>query len=74
MQLKKYFSAVLAAAIVLNTGAFDVMAAGSTKEAAAENSQAVSAPETVYVDSFGTGERSVSFKEHWRFFFGVFYF
>lgn len=70
MQLKKYFSAVLAAAIVLNTGAFDVMAAGSTKEAAAENSQAVSAPETVYVDSFGTGERSVSFNEHWRFYLG----
>ena len=71
-RLKRYLSTFLAAAVILNTGAFDVMAAGNNAGARAGETanQAVSAPETVYVDSYGTGERSVSFNDHWRFFLG----
>ncbi|NBH15807.1 DUF4982 domain-containing protein, partial [Lachnospiraceae bacterium] len=69
MQLKKFLSVCLAAAMVLNTGTMDIMAAGTESGRAA--SQAVSAPETVYVDSYGTSkERSVSFNDHWRFYLG----
>ncbi len=32
--------------------------------------QTVSQPETVYVNFYGPGERSVSFNEHWRFYLG----
>ncbi len=72
-RLKRYLSTFLAAAVILNTGAFDVMAAGSNADVKTGKSdnQAVSAPEKVYVDSYGVdGNRSVSFNDHWRFYLG----
>ncbi|MEY8392970.1 Ig-like domain-containing protein [Lachnospiraceae bacterium 45-W7] len=72
-RLKRYLSTFLAAAVILNTGAFDVMAAGSSSDTRVGEStnQAVSTPEKVYVDAYGVeGERSVSFNDHWRFYLG----
>ena len=69
MRLKKCLSGILALAMVLNTGATNVFAAGGTQTYAA-NTQTESEPETVYVNSYGLGERSVSFNDHWRFYLG----
>ena len=58
MRLKKYLSAFLAAAMILNTGAFNVKAAENGARAEGTN-QVVSAPETVYTDLYGTsGQRT----------------
>ncbi|NBH15775.1 DUF4982 domain-containing protein, partial [Lachnospiraceae bacterium] len=72
-RMKRYLSTFLAVAVILNTGAFDVMAAGSNagEKTGETSNQATSALETVYVDSYGAaGERSVSFNDHWRFYLG----
>ena len=71
MNYKKYLSGVLAAAMVLNTGAVSVLAAGTdTSVQEASQTQTSSTPETVYVNSYDGKERSVSFNDHWRFYLG----
>ena len=60
MNYKKYLSGVLAAAMVLNTGAVSVLAAGTdTSVQEASQTQTSSTPETVYVNSYDGKERSV---------------
>ncbi len=53
----------------MNTGDFETMAA-ENKAKEVNIIQAVSEPETVYVNSYGAEERSVSFNDHWRFYLG----
>lgn len=53
----------------MNTGAFEAMAAESRANTKSTN-QVVSEKETVYVNSYGTEERSVSFNDNWRFYLG----
>ena len=69
MRLKKCLSGILAFAMVLNTGGMEAFASGDVQPYAA-NTQTESEQETVYVNSYGAGERSVSFNDHWRFFLG----
>lgn len=69
MQLKKCLSSILALAVVLNTGAISAMAAGNSQERGAQT-QTSSNVETVYVNAYSAGERSVSFNDHWRFSLG----
>ena len=69
MNVKKCLSGVLALAMVLNTGAFQVSAA-ETAKAADSMTQVASEPETVYVNAYDAGERSVSFNDNWRFCLG----
>lgn len=70
MKLKKMMSLCLAMAVIVNTGSVSAMAQQSGGAKAAETDQITSAPETVYVNSYGAGERSVSFNDHWRFYLG----
>lgn len=71
MKYKKYLSGVLAAALVLNTGAISVLAAGVDKVVKkTAQTQTSSTPETVYVNYYDGSERSVSFNEHWKFHLG----
>lgn len=67
--MKKYLSGILALALAFNTGTVRPLAAGNEQDGRAVN-QVASAEETVYVNSYGAGERSVSFNEHWRFYLG----
>lgn len=69
MRLKRCMAAFLSMTVMLSMGAFDAVAAESTQRDA-NTGQAASAPETVYVNAYGTGERSVSFNDHWRFYLG----
>ena len=69
MRLKKCLSGILALAMVLNTGGMEVFASGGAQPYAS-NTQTESEQETVYVNSYGGDERSVSFNDHWRFFLG----
>ncbi|MEY8428394.1 Ig-like domain-containing protein [Lachnospiraceae bacterium 46-15] len=69
MRMKKYLSGILALALAFNTGTVRPLAAGNEQAGRAVN-QVASAEETVYVNSYGTGKRSVSFNEHWRFYLG----
>ena len=69
MHLKRCMAAFLSMTVMLSMGAFDAVAAESTQRDA-NTGQAASVPETVYVNVYGTGERSVSFNDHWRFYLG----
>lgn len=69
MNAKKCLSGMLVLAMVLNTGALDVSAAGPQKTEEPVT-QIVSDPETVYVNAYDAGERSMSFNDHWRFYLG----
>ena len=69
MKFRKGLSGLLALAMVCNTGAVHVLAAEGGQNMTAQN-QISSAAETVYVNSYGAGERSVSFNDHWRFYMG----
>ncbi len=66
---KKILSSVLAVAMVFQAGMGNVSAA-VTPEVRDAAVQVVSEPERVYVNAYGTGERSVSFNDHWRFYLG----
>lgn len=69
MYMKRCLSGLLTLAMVCSTGAPHVMAAENRQDGTGQT-QISSAPETVYVNSYGAGERSVSFNDHWRFFLG----
>lgn len=69
MRAKKVLSSLLALALVLNTGIVQAQAAGYGEDNP-EQVQGTSAPETVYINSYDGGERSVSFNDHWRFYLG----
>lgn len=69
MQAKRILSSVLAMAMVFQAGTANVSAAALPK-AAETATQVVSQPETVYVNAYGTEERSVLFNDNWRFYLG----
>lgn len=69
MRFKKCLSGILALAMVVQAGAWNVPAAQAQK-AADTATQVVSEPETVYVNAYGAKEREVSFNDNWRFYLG----